>query len=185
MCTLTCVLASRRSAVAACSDLGGLGVLAEGLDGDARDRPRLGVRRHVVRPSPAGTRSRPVLAVLGVSGICLLAHCTTSVIVAPLTLDLFVAARFGTRRLALAVLVRSRPSALRIGRRPWCAARADRRDWRPGREIVLLRAAEIGVVQVALVFAPGWSASVRTRDPLRRSAGRRSGSARRRSRPPW
>ena len=63
MCTLTCALASRRSSAADLHDLGRRGVLAESLDGDARDRPRracgrlpreigvaVGQRRLAVRP---------------------------------------------------------------------------------------------------------------------------------------
>ena len=48
MCTLTCDLAMPTVARRRLQHLGGRRVLAECLDGDARDRPRLDVRRHLL-----------------------------------------------------------------------------------------------------------------------------------------
>ena len=73
MCTLTCALASRRSSAATCTTSAVAGVLAEGLDRDARDRPRL---RRAPAVSSARRRAparRPPAILVG-DGIGLLGH---------------------------------------------------------------------------------------------------------------
>src|SRR5262249_51757458 len=105
-------------------------LLAERLDGNARDRSRPDMKRHLL--DRAGRRQLPVAAVVSGEGIGLFAHVLPR-LVGGLDLDALVLTLLGRCQPTLAIPVEHHSATLFGGADPWCAVPEDLPGWRSGR----------------------------------------------------